>query len=161
VSTRCNRERGRGRGTGEREGRGDISAWAVAAMTSARITGRPRRRALLSGPVMNCVYGAADAPKASAMVIEWVEPAPWEGDARYKLRVAMMEVESLPVQSWMAMVVELSQPRISNTTPCGAAVVNSGVRNMGVLVCHSCPMRRLDGERQGGRSGMGVIGLSE
>ena len=100
MSTRCNRERGRGRGTGEREGQGDTSAWAVTAMTSARITGRPRRRALLSGPVMNCVYGAADAPKASAMVIEWVEPAPWEGDARYKLRVAMMEFWITLEYSW-------------------------------------------------------------
>ena len=110
---------------------------------------------------MNCVYGAADAPKASSMVIEWVEPAPWEGDARYKLRVAMIEVESLPVQSWMAMVVELSQPRISNTTPWGAAVVNSGVRKLGALVCHNWPMRRLVGRREEGRSGRGVIGLSE
>ena len=73
---RCSREGWRGRGTGEREGQGDTSAWAVDAMISARIAERPRRRALLSGPVMNCVNGAADAPKASSVVIEWVEPAP-------------------------------------------------------------------------------------
>ena len=73
---RSNREGWRGRGTGERVGRCVTSVWAVDAMTSARITERPRRRVLLSGPVMNCVKGAADAPKASSMVMECVEPAP-------------------------------------------------------------------------------------
>jgi hypothetical protein len=59
------------------------------------------------------------------MVMECVEPAPWEGDARYRLRVNVMGVESVPVQSWKAIVSGLSQPRISNTTPYGAAVVNA------------------------------------
>ena len=70
----------------------------------------------------------------------------------------MMGVESLPVQSWIAIVVELSQPRISNTTPWGAAVVNSRVRKLGALVCHSWPMRRLVGRREEGRSGIGAWG---
>ena len=73
----------------------------------------------------------------------------------------MMGVESLPVQSWIAIVVELSQPRISNTTPWGAAVVNSRVRKLGALVCRNWPMRRLVGRREEGRSGIGVMGLSE
>ena len=133
--------------------------WGVVAMTSAAMVGSRRRWALWSGPVINCVKGAALGPKASAKVIEWVEAAPCDGVARTSVRAVVMGwLEELLVQSCTAMVCESSHPLISRTMPLGAAVRKEGSSRHGACVCHSCPIRMLVGERESGRSGRGAAG---
>ena len=54
----------------ERIGCSDTCACDVVETTSARMAGERRNLVLVSGPVMNCVYGAAVVLKASSKLSE-------------------------------------------------------------------------------------------
>ena len=71
--TRCN-DSGLGRTT--KDGVGNTVRCSVVETTFAAMEESLRRRDARSGPVMNCVYGAAIELKASAKAIECVDAAP-------------------------------------------------------------------------------------
>ena len=127
--------------------------------TSATMKGRLCSLVARSGPVMNWVKGPALGAKASANEIECVDAAPCDGVARKSVRVACTGRDGvLLVHSCTASVWASVHPRISNTTPLGAAFLNTGVVRHSACECHNCPMRMLVGPRESGRSGRGASG---